>query len=260
MEDIPKLGLGFWQIEKKDAKRVFIEGYEVGYRHFDTAIAYENEAEIGEAIKELKPNREDIWITSKIPAEIKSYKKAKKAIDESLARLGVDYLDLMLIHAPKPWVFMFMPGPRYHKGNREVWRAMVEAKKEGKIKNLGVSNFNVDDIKNITDYSSEPIYANQILIHIGRVPEKVIKYCQSHNILVEAYSPLGVGKLLKNEKIIEMAKKNNVSPAQLCIKYVDELDTIPLPRSRSKKHMENNFHFDFELSKEDKETLDKLKI
>ena len=260
MKDIPKLGLGFWQIEKSDAKRVFIEGYEIGYRHFDTAIAYENESEIGEAIKELKPNREDIWITSKIPAEIKSYKKAKKAIDESLARLGVEYLDLMLIHAPKPWAFMFMPGPRFHKGNREVWRAMVEAKEEGKIKNLGVSNFNVDDIKNITDYSTEPIYANQILIHVGRVPEKVINYCHKNNILVEAYSPLGVGKLLKNEKIIEMAKKNNVSPAQLCIKYTDMLDTIPLPRSRSKKHMENNFHFDFELSKEDKDALDKLKI
>ena len=260
MEDIPKLGLGFWQIEKSDAKRVFIEGYEIGYRHFDTAIAYENESEIGEAIKELKPNREDIWITSKIPAEIKSYKKAKKAIDESLARLGVEYLDLMLIHAPKPWAFMFMPGPRFHKGNREVWRAMVEAKEEGKIKNLGVSNFNVDDIKNITDYSTEPIYANQILIHVGRVPEKVINYCHKNNILVEAYSPLGVGKLLRNEKIIEMAKKNNVSPAQLCIKYTDMLDTIPLPRSRSKEHMENNFHFDFNLSKEDKEALDKIKL
>lgn len=260
MKDIPKLGLGFWQIEKSDAKRVFLEGYEVGYRHFDTAIIYENEKEIGEAIKELKPNREEIWLTSKIPAEIKSYKKAKKAIDESLERLGVEYLDLMLIHAPKPWVFMFMPGPRYHKGNREVWRAMVDAKKEGKIKNLGVSNFNVNDIKNITNYSNEQIYVNQILIHVGRVPKEVINYCQNNNILVEAYSPLGVGKLLKNEKIIEMAKKNNVSPAQLCIKYVDELDTIPLPRSRSKKHMENNFHFNFELSKEDKELLDKIKI
>lgn len=260
MKDIPKLGLGFWQIEKSDAKRVFLEGYEVGYRHFDTAIIYENEKEIGEAIKELKPNREEIWLTSKIPAEIKSYKKAKKAIDESLERLGVEYLDLMLIHAPKPWVFMFMPGPRYHKGNREVWRAMVDAKKEGKIKNLGVSNFNVNDIKNITEYSNEPIYVNQILIHVGRVPKEVINYCQNNNILVEAYSPLGVGKLLKNEKIIEMAKKNNVSPAQLCIKYVDSLGTIPLPRSRSKKHMENNFHFDFKLSIEDKEQLDKMKI
>lgn len=260
MNDIPKLGLGFWQIEKADAKRVFIEGYEIGYRHFDTAIAYENESEIGEAIKELKVNREEIWITSKIPAEIKNYKDAKKAIDESLNRLGIEYLDLMLIHAPKPWAFMFMPGPRFHKGNREVWRAMVEAKKEGKIKNIGVSNFNIDDIKNITDYSDEPIYANQILIHIGRVPSKIIDYCHEHHILVEAYSPLGVGKLLKNEKIIEMAKKNNVSPAQLCIKYTDMLDTIPLPRSRTKMHMENNFYFDFDLSKEDKEHLDKIKL
>lgn len=260
MKEMPKIGLGFWQIDKADAKRVFLEGYEVGYRHFDTAIAYQNESEIGEAIKELKPNREDIWITSKIPAEIKNYEDAKKAIDESLARLGVDYLDLMLIHAPKPWALMFLPGPRFHKGNKEVWKAMVEAKKAGKIKNIGVSNFNVNDIKNIAEDSDEPIYANQILIHVGKVPTEIIDYCHENGILVEAYSPLGIGKLLKNETIIEMAKKNNVSPAQLCIKYVDMLNTIPLPRSRSKDHMANNFNFDFDLPKEDKEILDNLKL
>ena len=257
---IPSPGLGFWQISKEDAKRVFIEGYEVGYRHFDTAIAYRNESEIGEAIKELNLKREDYWITSKIPAEIKNYKDAKKAIDESLQRLGVEYLDLMLIHAPKPWALMFLPGPRFHKGNREVWRAMVEAKQEGKIKNLGVSNFNIEDIKNITDYFDEPIYANQILIHIGHVTKNVIDYCHQNNIIVEAYSPLGVGKLIDNEQIKKIAEKYNVSPARVCIKYVNELDTIPLPRSRSKNHMQDNFNFEFELSKEDKEYLDSLKI
>ena len=257
---IPSPGLGFWQISKEDAKRVFIEGYEIGYRHFDTAIAYRNESEIGEAIKELKLKREDYWLTSKIPAEIKNYEDAKKAIDESLERLGVEYLDLMLIHAPKPWALMFLPGPRFHKGNREVWKAMVEAKKEGKIKNIGVSNFNVNDIKNITEYSDEPIYANQILIHVGKVPTEIIDYCHQNNIIVEAYSPLGTGKLMKNEKIIEMAKKNNVSPAKLCIKYTEVLDTIPLPRSRSYDHMKDNFEFNFNLSKEDKEILDNMSL
>lgn len=253
-------GLGFWQIAKSDAKRVFIEGYEVGYRHFDTAIVYGNEKEIGEAIKELNINRDDFWLTSKIPAEIKNYKAAKKAIDESLERLGVEYLDLMLIHAPKPWALMFLPGPRFHKGNLEVWRAMVDAKKEGKIKNLGVSNFNIEDIKNITDNSDEPIFTNQIRISVGHVPSEVTKYCLDNNILVEAYSPLGVGKLINNPTIEEMAKKYNVSAAQVCLKYTDMLNTLPLPRSRSKAHMENNFHFDFPLSKEDKEILDKLKV
>ncbi len=251
-------GLGFWQISKEDAKRVFIEGYQIGYRHFDTAIAYRNESEIGEAIKELKLKREDYWLTSKIPAEIKNYNDAKKAINESLERLGVEYLDLMLIHAPKPWPLMFLPGPRFHKGNREVWRAMVEAKNEGKIKNIGVSNFTIKDIKNIQGYSDEPIFANQIRIHIGHVPSDVINYCHKNNIVVEAYSPLGVGKLLSNEKINAVAKKNNVSPARVCIKYTALLDTIPLPRSRSYDHMKDNFFYDFELSQEDKEELDKI--
>lgn len=256
---IPSPGLGFWQISKEDAKRVFIEGYEIGYRHFDTAIAYKNESEIGEAIKELKLKREDYWLTSKIPAEIKNYKDAKKAIDESLERLGVEYLDLMLIHAPKPWALMFLPTPRFHKGNREVWRAMVDAKKEGKIKNLGVSNFNINDIKNITSYSDEPIFTNQILVHAGYVLKDVIKYCHDNNIIVEAYSPLGTGRLMKDERVLELAKKNNVSPAKLCLKYAADLGTIPLPRSRSKNHMEDNFKYDFELPEEDRKILDSIK-
>lgn len=255
---IPSPGLGFWQISKEDAKRVFIEGYEIGYRHFDTAIAYRNESEIGEAIKELNLKREDYWLTSKIPAEIKNYEDAKKAIDESLERLGVEYLDLMLIHAPKPWALMFLPGPRFHKGNLEVWKALEEAKASGKIKNIGVSNFNINDLKNITNNSKEPIFANQIRIHVGHVPTKVIDYCHKHDIIVEAYSPLGTGRLMDNKTILEVAKKNNVSPAQVCIKYVDVLGTIPLPRSRSKGHMEDNFKYDFELSSEDKAILDKV--
>lgn len=258
--EIPSPGLGFWQISKEDAKRVFIEGYQIGYRHFDTAIAYRNESEIGEAIKELKLKREDFWLTSKIPAEIKNYKDAKKAIDESLVRLGVGYLDLMLIHAPKPWALMLLPGPRFHNGNREVWRAMIEAKKAGKIKNIGVSNFTVKDIKNIQEYSDEPIFANQILIHVGCVPTDIIDYCHKNNIVVEAYSPLGVGRLLSNKTINEIAEKNNVSPARVCIKYAALLDTIPLPRSRSYDHMKDNFNYEFELPKEDKKELDKIKL
>ena len=257
--NIPSPGLGFWQIAKADAKRVFIEGYEIGYRHFDTAIAYQNESEIGEAIKELKLNREDYWLTSKIPAEIKNYEDAKKAIDESLSRLGVDYLDLMLIHAPKPWKYMFLPGPRYHKGNLEVWKALEEAKQAGKIKNIGVSNFNVNDLNNILVHAKEPIYANQIRVHIGHVPSKVIDFCKEKDILVEAYSPLGTGRLMKNETIKAVAKKNGVSPARVCLQFVDQLGTLPLPRSRSKDHMKDNYAYAFTLSGEDLEKLTKVK-
>ena len=125
---IPAMGAGFWQIKKEDAKRVVLEALEAGYRHIDTAIAYDNEEEIGQALKETKIPREELFITSKIPAEVKAYEGAKKAIDDSLARLGVEYLDLMLIHAPKPWATMMIPfTKRYEKENVEVYRAMLEA-------------------------------------------------------------------------------------------------------------------------------------
>ena len=149
---IPAIGVGFWQVKKEDAKRVVLESLEAGYRHIDTAIAYGNEAEIGEALKETSIPREELFITSKIPAEVKSYEGAKKAIDESLARLSVAYLDLMLIHAPKPWATMAIPfTKRYKKENVEVYKAMLEAQEAGKIKSIGVSNFNKKDLLNIIE-------------------------------------------------------------------------------------------------------------
>lgn len=256
---IPYIGQGFWLIKKEDAYDVFKNGYETGYRHFDTAIVYRNEEEIGKAINDLKLDRSKIWLTSKIPAEIKTYEGAKEAILSSLKSLNTPYLDLMLILAPKPWALMLLPGPRFHKGNREVFRALIDAKKEGLVKNIGVSNFNINDIKNLLDYSDEKIFANQVQIHIGLVPKKLINFCKEHDILVEAYSPIGTGRLLNNKKIVEIAKKYNVSPAQLAIKYDLDLGVIPLPRSKSKKHLEENLKLDFDISKEDKEILDKIK-
>ena len=255
--EITSPGLGFWLIKKEDAKNVFIAGYQAGYTHFDTAIIYGNEAEIGEAIKEINPPRDSYFLTSKIPAEIKSYEKAKKAIDESLERLGVPYLDLMLIHAPRPWLLMIFPFLRFKKGNREVWRAMTEAQKEGKIKNLGVSNFSVRDMKNIMDYGGK-IFTNQIRIHIGHVPQKVIDFCHQNEIVVEAYSPIGTGRLKKNKKVIAMAQKYNVSVPQLCIKYCEKINTIPLPRSKSPSHIKENRELNFDIAPEDMEALNKI--
>lgn len=257
--EITSPGLGFWLIKKEDAKRVFIEGYHAGYRHFDTALVYFNEKEIGEAIKEVNVDRESFFLTSKIWAEAKSYKKAKAAIDESLQNLGVDYLDLMLIHAPRPWLLMMFPFLRFNKGNREAWRALEDAQKEGKIKNIGVSNFSIRDMKNIMKHSSVKIFTNQIRIHIGHVPQKVIDFCKEHDILVEAYSPLGTGKLMKNKKVIEMAKKYNVLPAQLCIKFDEKLGTLPLPRSKNASHIKENLLLDFDIFEDDMKALMKIK-
>ena len=259
-EQIPAIGVGFWQIKKEDAKRVVLEALEAGYRHIDTAIAYENEEEIGQALKEAQIPREELFITSKIPAEVKSYEGAKKAIDESLERLGLDYLDLMLIHAPKPWATMAIPfTKRYEKENVEVYKAMLEAQEVGKIKSVGVSNFNVKDILNITEHLNVTPSVNQIRTHIGHVDTATIKFCKAHNILVEAYSPIMTGRLKKNKKIQEVAGRYAVSVPQLCIRFDYQLGVLPLPKTTHKEYLAQNKEIDFTISEADMQALLKIK-
>lgn len=259
--EIPVLALGTWQTPADSASRVVMDAIEVGYRHIDTAIAYGNEEGVGEGIKRSRISRENLFITSKIPAEVKNYEDAKKCIDESLERLGLDYLDLMLIHAPKPWAVMWLPITKnYDKGNLEVWRALIEARDAGKIKSIGVSNFKIKDIENLINNTNEVPVVNQILLHIGKVDKDLIEYCKSKNIEIEAYSPMGTGRLIKNAKIKEIADKYNVTVPQLCIKYTLDLGTISLPKTTHKEFMIQNKNVDFEISAEDKDLLDKMKF
>ena len=258
--EIPYIGAGMWQVGTDVARDVAFNAIEIGYRHIDDAVAYRNETEVGLGIKESGIKREEIFITSKVPAETKTYEGAKKDINESLERLGISYLDLMLIHAPKPWAQMFLPFTKnYYKENIEVYKALEEAQKEGKIRSIGVSNFGVKDLENIRKNCSVPVAVNQIRIHIGHVPEKVIDYCKEHNIVVEAYSPLGTGRLLKNRKVQEMAKKYNVSVPQLCIKFILQLDLVVLPKTTHAEYMKANCDLNFEISEEDVKALTNLK-
>lgn len=258
--EIPYIGAGMWQVGTDVARDVAFNAIEIGYRHIDDAVAYRNETEVGLGIKESGIKREEIFITSKVPAETKTYEGAKKDINESLERLGISYLDLMLIHAPKPWAQMFLPFTKnYFKENIEVYKALEEAQKEGKIRSIGVSNFGVKDLENIRKNCSVPVAVNQIRIHIGHVPEKVIDYCKEHNIVVEAYSPLGTGRLLKNKKVQEMAKKYNVSVPQLCIKFILQLDLVVLPKTTHAEYMKANCDLNFEISEEDVKALTNLK-
>ncbi|MBR4237181.1 aldo/keto reductase [bacterium] len=259
--EIPVLALGTWQTPADTASKVVMDAIEVGYRHIDTAIAYGNEVGVGEGIKRSGISRENLFITSKIPAEVKNYEDAKKCIDESLERLGLDYLDLMLIHAPKPWAVMWLPITKnYDKGNLEVWKALIEARDAGKIKSIGVSNFKIKDIENLINNTNEVPAVNQILLHIGKVDKDLIEYCKSKNIEIEAYSPMGTGRLIKNAKIKEIADKYNVTVPQLCIKYTLDLGTISLPKTTHKEFMIQNMAVDFELKEEDKELLNKMKF
>ena len=254
---IPAIGFGTWQIKNDIVKDACLTALKEGYRHIDTAKAYGNEKGVGESLKECGLTREDVFITSKIPAEIKDYEDAKRCIRESLELLDTKYIDLMLIHAPRPWEEMAnRNGHRYFKENIEVYRALEEAFEEGLLKSIGVSNFDIDDLNNIIKNNKIKPMVNQICIFAGCTPTDLIDYCKNNNILVEAYSPLATGRLFDKPLIIDMAKKYNVSIAKLAIRYCYQLDTLPLPKSITPSRIKENLDiFDFEISEEDMKIL-----
>ena len=254
---IPEVGYGTWLIKNDDAYECVRNAIEAGYTHIDSAQAYGNEENVGKAIRECGLPREKIFLTTKVQAEIKNYEKAKKSIEKSLETLGLDYIDLILIHCPQPWM-LFRGRRRFFKENKEVWRALEAAYEEGKVKSIGVSNFLVDDLENILEDCKVKPMVNQILCHIGNTPMDVIKFCQENDIVVESYSPIAHGAALKNPSIVKMAEKYGVSVAQLCIKYTLQLDTVSLPKASSKEHIIDNLKLDFEISEEDMIELIKL--
>lgn len=256
---IPALGFGTWQIRQEDAEQACLAALKAGYKHIDTAEAYNNEEGVGQAIKKSGLKREDIYLTSKVKAEIKTYEKAKAAIEESLRKLDTPYIDLMLIHAPRPWAEMPFALKRYFKENLEVWRAMEEAYKAGKLKAIGVSNFQVDDLQNIIDNSSTVPMVNHVRFFISQVPEDVLKFCLDKKIVVEGYSPIATGRLLKSKAIGKMAEKYSVSIPQLCIRYVYQRGALPLPKAVHEEHIIANTKIDFTISPEDMTALNKLK-
>lgn len=255
---IPELGLGTWFIDDDKVDKAVVSAVKIGYRHIDTAQAYGNERGVGAGIKACGIPREELFVTSKVAAEAKTYESAAKSIDETLNKMGLSYIDLMLIHSPQPWAEWREDGKRYFEENIQVWKALEDAYKAGKIKSIGVSNFLIDDLENLLANCEIKPMVNQLLIHIGNTPTKLIEYCKKHNIVVEAYSPIAHGEALKNEIIVAMAHKYGVSVAQLCIKYVLNLGTVALPKTSNEEHMQSNAKVDFEISAEDMEILKSL--
>jgi diketogulonate reductase-like aldo/keto reductase len=189
-----------------------------------------------------------------VAAEAKSYAAAAKSITTSLEKMGLDYIDMMLIHSPQPWA-EWRGEKRYDDENKDVWRALEDAYTAGKLKAIGVSNFLVDDLENVLAGCAIKPMVNQILTHVGNTPMDLIRFCQENGMVVEAYSPIAHGEVLKNEQIAAMADKYRVSVAQLCIKYVLELGAIALPKTTNPAHMKDNALLDFTLSEEDMERL-----
>ncbi len=252
---IPQLALGTWLIDDDKVTDAVKSALQMGYRHIDTAQAYGNERGVGEGVRQSGIPRDEIFITSKVAAEHKSYESAAKSIDDTLALMKIDYLDMMIIHSPQPWKEVNQSENRYKKENQEIWRALEDALEAGKLRAIGVSNFLEEDVQNILKTARIKPQVNQILAHISNTPLDLIQYCQNEGIAVEAYSPVAHGEALKNPKIVAMAKKYGVSVAQLCIRYCIQLDMIVLPKTANPDHMRENADLDFEISQEDMKEL-----
>jgi diketogulonate reductase-like aldo/keto reductase len=256
--EIPKLGLGTWFISDSDVVQAVKDAAEIGYRHIDTAQAYQNERGVGEGIRACGVKRADMFVTTKLAAEVKSYKEAVTSIDGSLKTLGLDHIDLMIIHSPKPWMEFHKDDP-FFEGNREAWRALEDAYQAGKLRAIGVSNFEQADLDNILEACTIKPMVNQILAHISNTPFDLIEYSQANGILVEAYSPVAHGELMKNRDVLKIAEKYGVSVPQLGIRYVLQLGLLPLPKTANPAHMKNNADVDFVISAEDMDFLKNMK-
>lgn len=260
--EIPLVGLGTWQMSPEEAERTVAHSLKNGYIHIDTARTYGNEEGVGRGIKASGVAREDFFLTTKVSGFSKSYEEAKKDIEDSLAALDTPYIDLVIIHAPRPWDEMHADtiDNFYYEENKEVWRAMEEAYEAGKIKAIGVSNFEIDDLKNLFESATVKPMLNQIKYHIGYRDEELIQFCQEHDMVVEAYSPIGTGKLLSNDDIQVIADKYGKSTAQISIRYAYQKGLVVLPKSVHENYIDENAKINFELSVTDMDYLNRLVI
>ena len=250
---IPKLGLGTWFIDDDKAAQAVRDAVAIGYRNIDTAQAYGNERGVGEGVRTSGVPRDELFVSTKLAAEIKNYDDAAAAIDGSLTTLGLDHIDLMLIHSPQPW--NDFRGGDYADGNREAWRALEDAHQAGKLRAIGVSNFEQPDLENILRSSTVTPHVNQLLVHAGNTPAELIAYCRDKNILVEAYSPIGHGEILKNPDVAAMADRYGMTVPQLCIRYTLQLGTVSLPKTANPEHMRSNAQVDVTISDDDMDVL-----
>ncbi|MFD8570134.1 aldo/keto reductase [Streptomyces sp. NPDC059639] len=251
--EIPKLGLGTWFIDDDQAAEAVRAAVDIGYRNIDTAQAYGNERGVGEGVRTAGVPRDELFVSTKLAAEIKDHDQAVDAIDGSLATLGLEYIDLMLIHSPQPW--NDFRGGDYAEGNREAWRALEEAHQAGKIRSIGVSNFQQQDVESILQGATVVPHVNQLLVHAGNTPSELLDYCEGQQILVEAYSPIAHGAILDNAEVQAMAEKYGVSVPQLCIRYTLQLGAVSLPKTANPAHMRSNAEIDFEIAGDDMDAL-----
>ncbi len=253
--EIPCVGFGTWQTpDGETAINSVFEAIKAGYRHIDTAAVYKNEVGVGEGIKKSGINRNEIFVTSKVWNSERGCEKTIAACEKTLSDLGLDYLDLYLIH----WPASVKDYDNWDEVNLSTWKGMIELYKKGKVKAIGVSNFMPHHLKSLMETEIPPM-VNQIEFHPGFMQKETVNYCKVNNILVEAWSPLGTGRMLNNEFLKGIAQKYNKSVAQLCIRWCLQNGTLPLPKSVTPSRIiENTKIFDFSITAEDMEAINAM--
>lgn len=259
---IPQIGFGTWKLEEGPmAYESVLHALEAGYRHIDTAQDYQNESSVGLAISESPVPREEIFLTTKVWNRHHTYHEAANSIEESMNKLKVDYLDLLLIHWPNPHALRESKGAdAWIERNREVWRAMEDAVNRGKVRTIGVSNFMIHHLESLLETAVIKSAVNQIKLAPGLTQDSLVAFCREHKIVVEAYSPLGHGTAFKHQDIIEIAKKYpDKTPAQVALRWSLEKGYLPLPKSKTPANISSNLEiFDFNLDHTDIEKLNKV--
>ncbi|MBP5236006.1 MAG: aldo/keto reductase [Clostridia bacterium] len=254
---VPGIGYGTWQTPDGDVTRNCVrEALLAGYRHIDTASAYGNEASVGAGIRESGVKREDIFVTTKHWVVDRGYEKTIKAVETSLELLGLDYIDLYLIH----WPCVARTNPNdWRQINADTWRGFEKMYKEGKIRALGVSNFRKPQLDPLFEDAEIKPAVNQVEFHPGYTQMENVEYCKSLGMVIEAWSPLGSGAVLADPLLCGIAEKYGKSTAQVCVRYVLQHDVLPLPKSTKPERMKSNSEvFDFEISEEDMKLIDSM--
>ncbi len=254
---IPKIGFGTWLLKEGDeAYSAVAAALGAGYRHIDTARAYHNEASVGRAVRDSGIPRDEIYITSKVPAEAKSHHAAVEQFGITMREIGLDYLDLLLIHAPWPWDEM---GKDCRAENKEVWRAMEEFLADGRVKAIGVSNFSRPDLESLLPACTTVPAVDQIQWYIGYDVADTVAACAENGILVEAYSPFAHGRIVNHPDIVDMGRRYGVTAPQLSIRYLLQKGAVPLPKATTPDHITANAKVDFEISDADMAVLDGMR-
>ena len=252
---IPCMGFGTYKAADGNNAQIIRTAIDSGYRYFDTASFYKTENYVGQAIRESKIAREDFFLVSKAWKDEMGYEEVKEAFSRTLNHLGTEYLDLYLIHWP-------LPTPDYggwKELDSQTWRALEELYKEGKVRAIGLSNFLPHHIMNLMEHCEIKPMVNQIEFHPGYTQEATVRYCQENDIQVQAWSPIGRGRLLEDPLMLELARKYQVSAAQICLRYALQKKVIPLPKSSSEERMRQNQDiFSFEISAEDMSRIDTM--